>query len=295
MERQTHEPDAPRAQTSGSATVAQPLRVTSYGLSDRGHKREQNEDQFLIAEISRAMQIVGSSLPQPATAHSLPRVHVFAVADGMGGYHGGAHASAYAVKAIERFLLDTPRLSTVGANDQALPSEFQAALTEADARLFATGMARPELSGMGTTFTAAWYQESNLCVLHVGDSRCYLARGENLYQLTQDHTVVAELVRRGVITPQDAAHHSMRHVITNVVGGPSPGVRVEVHRTQIEAGDSLLLCSDGLTEMVPEATIREVMTTEREPKAACERLIKSALDAGGRDNVTVVVARFDGA
>jgi serine/threonine protein phosphatase PrpC len=292
MERQTHEPHAPAEAPSERA--APTLVVRSYGLSDRGRVRTQNEDQFLIAELAKAMQVVGSSVPQPRTAFSNARAHLFAVADGMGGHRAGAQASALAVTTLEGYVLESLQwFSDLSAGDQTLLRDFQAALVETDARLFAVSEQRPELSGMGTTLTVAWCQDAELCVLHVGDSRCYIARGDTLHQLTQDHTLVGELRRRGAITEEEASGHTLRHVITNAVGGPAPGVNVEVQRAHLEPGDALLLCSDGLTEMVPDDAIREMLAAEPDPKAACERLVAAALAAGGRDNVTVVVARFD--
>ncbi len=292
MDRQTIEPTESRPSQHGLRAL--PLAVRSYGLSDRGKRRDHNEDQFLIAELAKAMRIVGSSIPQPRTAFSRARAHLFAVADGMGGHRAGAKASELAVTSIERFVLETLRwFYDVRAGDQGLLRDFEAALVAADARLVAEGSERPEFSGMGTTLTVAWCQDDELCVLHVGDSRCYLGRGEKLQQLTEDHTLVAELVRNGAISPEQASEHSMRHVITNAMGGPVPGVRVEVRRAHLEPGDVLLLCSDGLTEMVPDDEIRAVIVGEPEPRRACERLMQQALDAGGRDNVTVVVARFD--
>lgn len=275
-------------------TASRPLAVRSHGVSHAGKVRQHNEDQFLIAELAKAMQVVGSSIPQPRTVFSNRRAHLFAVADGMGGHRGGAQASALAVTTIERFVLETLQwFSDLSTGDQALLKEFQSALIETDAKLVAAGEQRPELSGMGTTLTVAWCQDSELCVLHVGDSRCYLSRNDELQQVTEDHTLVAELVRHGAITPEQASEHRMRHVITNAMGGPEAGIHVEVRRMHLEPGDGLLLCSDGLTEMVPDDAIREVMATERDPKAATERLTQAALDAGGRDNITVVVARFD--
>jgi serine/threonine protein phosphatase PrpC len=147
---------------------------------------------------------------------------------------------------------------------------------------------------MATTLTLAYFLHHDLFVAHVGDSRCYLLRSNLLYRLTRDHTMVAEMVRRGVLKPEEAAHHAYRHVVTNVVGGSDPGVQVEMHKVALEAGDCLLLCSDGLTEMVPDADILNVLVTAQpDPAAACDRLVALANEKGGKDNITVVVARFD--
>jgi protein phosphatase len=146
--------------------------------------------------------------------------------------------------------------------------------------------------GMGTTLTMAFVADWKLFVAHAGDSRCYLLSGGELHQLTHDHTQVAELVRAGVLSPAEASQHPYRHVITNVLGGHEPGVWVEMHKLALEAGDVLLLCSDGLTEMVPDARIAAILQEEPEPRRACERLVAEANEQGGKDNVTALVACF---
>jgi protein phosphatase len=153
----------------------------------------------------------------------------------------------------------------------------------------------PELAGMGTTVTMAYNFGPRLFLIHVGDSRCYLLRNGHLYRLTHDHTVVEEMVRQGQLQPEEAAHHHLRHLITNAVGGPNPGVQVECHRIDLEPGDTILLCSDGLTAMVPDDRIAAVLQGDRDPRLACERLVAEANERGGTDNTTVIVARFEAA
>jgi protein phosphatase len=175
----------------------------------------------------------------------------------------------------------------------ALLTEFRHALEQADVQLIHESRRRPELHGMGTTLTLAYCLGDTLFVAHVGDSRCYLLRRGLLYRLTRDHTLVAEMVRRGLLQPEEAEHHGYRHIITNVVGGAGPGVQVEVHKLPLEAGDTLLLCSDGLTEMVSDQEVLSVLQAEADPAGACARLVARANEEGGKDNVTVVVARFE--
>jgi protein phosphatase len=146
---------------------------------------------------------------------------------------------------------------------------------------------------MGTTLTLAYVLNQDLYVAHAGDSRCYLCREGKLFRLTQDHTLVAELVRAGGLSPKQAARHPWRHTVTNAIGGASPEISVEVHKARLEAGDRLLLCSDGLTEMVPESMIAHVLDTETDPEQACGRFIAYANKAGGHDNITTIVACFD--
>jgi protein phosphatase len=223
---------------------------------------------------------------------------LFVVADGMGGALGGAEASAVALDVIEDFLLTSPRwlFALNGAIERSgrdVLEEFEGALVCADARVCETASRHPELQGMGTTVTMAYAHGSELFIAHVGDSRCYLQRGAALQRLTRDHTWVQELVDCGLIPPEDAPEHDLRHVLTNAVGGPGPGVSVEVHRVDLEPGDVLLLCTDGLTRMLSDADIDGVLRAEHDPRAACERLILAANERGGRDNVTALVARFE--
>jgi protein phosphatase len=281
--------------THTAEPVARPaLTVRHFGLTDPGKVRDTNEDQFLVAALLKALRVERTSLPQERLQPSSDHSHLFLVADGMGGHAGGERASALAVGSVEAFLLNSIKWFAQcqgGEQDQVL-ADFQRALGHANARVLAEASQHPELHGMGTTLTLAYSLNDVLFVAHVGDSRCYLGRGGALYRLTRDHTLVEELVRRGAVPTEEAARHHWRHVITNAVGGDSAKVQVEVHRLQLEAGDTLLLCTDGLTDMVPEADIQQVLQAEADPERACRRLVERANAAGGKDNVTVVVARF---
>lgn len=272
----------------------QALQVRSHGRTDPGRVRSRNEDQFLIADLSHALQARQSSLSEPDVQYSVPRGHLFVVADGVGGHARGDKASALAVNSVEAFILDTLSwCAKLRGEDDRLLGDFQHALERADAKLFREARRRPELHGMATTLTLAYCVVDECFVAHVGDSRCYLLRNGTLYRLTHDHTLVDELVRRGMMKPEEAEQHRYRHVVTNVVGGNDEGVKVEVHKLSLEVGDSLLLCSDGLTEMVSEKDVLAVLTAEGDPVVACDRLVDAANAAGGKDNVTVVVARFE--
>ena len=148
---------------------------------------------------------------------------------------------------------------------------------------------------MGTTVTLAFQLDAQVCVVHVGDSRAYLYGDDRLYQLTHDDTLVADLVSRGELQPEQIAEHRLRHVITNVVGGTEAVVNVQAHALHVRAGDRLLLCSDGLTEMVKDEAIAAILAAEADPEAACTKLVAQANDAGGHDNITVLIVRFDSA
>ena len=278
------------------AAARRPLAARGHGRTDKGKVRDSNEDQFLIATLNKAVQVLQTSLGQPVVHLGGPQAYLFLVADGVGGNAAGEKASSLAVHSIEKFAVDTLNWCSQlrpGAEGGGLLGEFQTALSQANARLIHEADRRPELRGMATTLTLAYALHRDLFVAHVGDSRCYLLRNNMLYRLTRDHTLVAEMVRRGLLKQEEVAHHAYRHVVTNVVGGDDPGVQVEVHKLRLEEGDSLLLCSDGLTEMVPEDEILDLLTTDqRDPAATCDRLVGRALDKGGKDNVTVVMARF---
>lgn len=272
-----------------------PLAVRSYGLSHPGRVRENNEDVFVVGELARTLIVRHTNVPQPDETHSRNRGHVFLVADGVGGHAAGEVASRLSAATVEEFLVNTfRRVAAAPSGDgQMALAELQAALGRADARLIAESGRHPEWQGMGTTLTLAVVNGRRLFVAHAGDSRCYLASDGRLRQLTTDHTFAAEMARNGLITPGERDHHPWRHIVTNLLGGTEPGVRAEVHLLDLHPGDALLLCTDGLTEMVSDEAIAAVLAAEADPQAACRRLIDEANGNGGRDNVTVVVARFD--
>lgn len=274
--------------------VTHPFIVRSFGLTDRGRVRPTNEDQFVIVELSRSMIVHRTSIPQVKTQASIHSAHILLVADGMGGHQAGEVASALTVITIEDFLLNTLKrfVDLKAADAQSVLEEFQGALRAADARVFEQAAQHPQWHGMGTTLTMAFAVNWTVFVAHAGDSRCYLFSDNQLHPLTRDHTVVAELVRRGALSQQDASRHPRRHFISNAVGGTVPGVQVELHQLHLEPDDLLLLCSDGLTEMVSAKRIAAILREESTPERMCERLVAEANANGGKDNITVVVGMF---
>jgi protein phosphatase len=272
-----------------------PLTVTAFGITDKGKVRPNNEDQFLIAELTKGMRVWQTSLPEPRVQIGEERAHLFLVADGMGGHRAGERASALAVAAIEYFTLNSFKWF-FGSNDaeaQKVLAQFQSAVAQADARVLAEAAEHPELSGMGTTVTMAFHLGTQLCVVHVGDSRAYLYRDHDLHQLTQDHSLAAQMARSGAIPSDEVAGHPLRHVLTNAVGGQELGVNAEAHALEVQAGDRLLICSDGLTEMVTNDLIKAALNAELVPEVAARKLLAQANDAGARDNVTLLIVRFD--
>jgi PPM family protein phosphatase len=291
----TEQADMPATAVSVVPMPPCPLTVKAFGITDRGKVRQNNEDQFLIAELTKAMRVWQTSLPEPHVQVGEERAHLFLVADGMGGHRGGERASALVVAAIEHFTLNTFKwfFASNAAEAQRVLAEFQSAVRQADASIVEAAVEHPELSGMGTTMTMAFHRGAQLCVVHVGDSRAYLYRNRELHQLTRDHSLAADMVRTGALRQDEVAGHPLRHVLTNAVGGQEAGVTVEARAIEVQPGDRLLLCSDGLTEMVTNLAITATLEAEPVPEAAARKLLAQANDAGATDNVTLVVVRFD--
>jgi PPM family protein phosphatase len=295
MSQPKTDPEIACAEPRTAAHPRLPCAVRSFGLTDPGRVRPSNQDHFAVVELVRTLHVRQTSVPQADDQYSSHRGHLFLVADGMGGHQAGEVASAMSVLTVEAFLLNTLKrfFNLQAPEEQNVLKEFRGALLQADAKIFEEAAQRPELLGMGTTLTLAFTVNWKLYVAHAGDSRCYLFSGGGLHRLTQDHTLVAEMVRRGSLSLEGASRHPSRHIVTNALGGNEPGVRVELHGLDLEPGDVLLLCSDGLTEMVPDEWIAAVLRDENEPESACERMVAEANVRGGKDNITVLVARFE--
>jgi protein phosphatase len=266
-----------------------------FGATDIGRNRSTNEDQFLTATLRKAMQIEQCSFASPETQIADEQGYLWLVADGMGGHAGGEAASMITVEAIEEFALNTLKwfFHSRGAEGAELLLEFEAVLRQTDKRLLREGSQHPELFGMGTTATVAFFMDDTVFVLHVGDSRCYLLANGELRLVTHDHTLLETLRARGQAPGEPSAQERLSHVLTNVVGGGQEGIQVDIHRLRVQAGDQLLLCTDGLNGMVDDRAIATELSNAATPREACERLIDAANRQGGRDNITVVVARFE--
>jgi PPM family protein phosphatase len=236
------------------------LRIAEhFHDSDLGRQRKGNEDNYFV------------------------RAPLFVVADGMGGAQAGEVASEIAVRQFEAGIPDGRDAG------EALAELIRAA----NARIHEQARSDSKHAGMGTTTTAAYLTGDTVVVAHVGDSRCYLLRDGDLIRLTRDHSLVGELVARGKLTEEQAESHPQRSVITRALG-PEPDVLVDVEAYPARAGDLFLLCSDGLTSMVHEPQLKELLTA---PAGSLERvgrsLIAAANDAGGRDNITVILFRVE--
>jgi PPM family protein phosphatase len=210
------------------------------------------------------------------------RPPVFVVADGMGGAQAGEVAARIAVETFK------DGLPGRGPIEERLASRAR----EANRRIFELATADHDRAGMGTTLTAAYLDGSALAIAHVGDSRAYLFRDGSLTRLTQDHSLVDELVRRGKLSEEEAAEHPQRSIITRALG-PEPEVEVDTWTYPVRGGDVLLLCSDGLTSMVSEERVAEILQDSQRLNDSAQALIDEANRAGGRDNITVVLARLE--
>jgi protein phosphatase len=236
------------------------LRVAEhFERTDTGRQRRGNEDAFFA------------------------RSPLFAVADGMGGAQAGEVASHMAVEVLEQGLPD-------GAG--SVEERLAARVREANARILELAQSDDHLAGMGTTLTAAYVGEDDLTVAHVGDSRLYRLREGTFERLTDDHSLVEELVRQGKLTPEEADEHPQRSIITRALGA-EPGVEADSRTWPARADDVYLICSDGLTSMIPEARAAQVIQDAPSLEVAGRTLIDAANDAGGRDNITVVLFRLE--
>jgi len=218
------------------------------------------------------------------------------VADGLGGRIGGEVASRTALTKLIELIIETPDW-IMGFEDHDKVEAVLERMTERFFRIDETLKQQadedPSLSGMGTTLTAAATLGDDIIIGHIGDSRAYLYRGNVLKQLTRDHTVAQELIDAG-LSGADPAARSMRHVLTAALGVLGTRTKPEVKRIQLRPHDQILLCTDGLTAMVDDTTIASALDTAQSASAACSDLVSLSLAAGGRDNVTVVVARCGG-
>ena len=220
--------------------------------------------------------------------------YAMAVADGMGGQAAGEEASKLAITTLVNLVLATPDW-IARADDAWLVEEIKRRAAErfqlVDHVLSEEAESDPRLQGYGTTMTLAGSVGRNLFIANIGDSRVYLFRAGKLHQLTRDHTLAAELYEAGKLTCAEAATHRLRHVLTKHLGADRAG-KPDVQDLSLENGDCVLLCSDGLNEMVSDDKIAAVLSGKVDSKTKCEKLIDLALAGGGKDNVTVIVARY---
>jgi PPM family protein phosphatase len=271
------------------------LRVQFGAVSHTGKVRSHNEDHFLVSQVSRKQEILATNLPkdqfpEPAGDDAYSMV----VADGMGGMAAGEVASRMAITTGVKLFQKSPKWGFKINKREAreLFERVNGYLQEIDLVLTERSEADRRLFGMGTTLTAAYSIGVDLFIIHVGDSRAYLYREGELIQLTKDHTVAQAMADAGYIAPEEVRHHNKRNVLTNFLGGHGGKVKADVRWLRLKDADRLLLCSDGLNDMVDDATIARIMGANDQPPDAAQSLLDEALERGGRDNVTVIVARY---
>lgn len=248
------------------------MKIQSASLSDVGRVRRQNEDTVAI----------------------LGEQQVYVVADGMGGHAGGKQASQTAVETITAYLNNSADtavgISTGSAGAVVTRQNLVEAIIRANRRILDLAVANTSLHGMGTTIAALVIEGDGVgAIVHVGDSRVYRLRGDRFEQLTADHSLVADLIRRGEITEEEAQHHPYRHTLTRAVGAGAE-VTPDVKPIDLQVGDVFVLCSDGIYGMIEEAALPGLVECHRhDPAALCRALVDAAIAGGGKDNASVIV------
>ena len=278
----------PEATSSG-------VRIDAAALSDTGHVRAQNEDHYFVARVGRHVTTMITNIPSGDVPSQFGETgYLMVVADGMGGRAAGEVASRLAITTLINITLHVPDwiLRLDDEHAQKLMERTAARLRQVHDTLKEKARLDPRLTGMGTTMTAAFSLGNDLFVAQIGDSRAYLFRNGSLQLLTRDQTHAQMLADLGAISQDDVACHRLRHVLTNALGSAQPDVRAEIRRWKLADGDRLLLCSDGLTDMLDDAGIAAVLGRETHSREACRLLVEGALANGGRDNVTVVLASY---
>jgi PPM family protein phosphatase len=272
------------------------LEVDVGAVSHQGHVRENNEDSYLVMRFGRSLENVLTNVEEDLLEQNYyMNGYGILVADGMGGMAGGEVASRLALSKLVELIIETSDWTLALQRHQDVATVLER-MTERFLQL--DNILRKEaandqtLQGMGTTLTVAGAMGSDLIIGHVGDSRAYLLHGDTLTQLTTDHTLAQALIDAGVANRDDPASRSMRRVLTAAVGSLGEQVEPQVQTFNLSAGDKLLLCTDGLTEMVEDATIAQVLREAKSAQTACQDLVDLSLAAGGTDNVTVVLAHF---
>jgi serine/threonine protein phosphatase PrpC len=240
-----------------------------YGSTHAGRRRDSNEDCYLL----------------------LPEVSTYIVADGMGGHNAGEVASLNAVKVMREYFT-TERVSKMRNDRGKIKEEMIYAVMQAHEQIAEVSRTKAEYAGMGSTIAVSFIHDNVLHTCHVGDSRVYVVNPSGITQITRDHSTVAELVRIGEMTKEEARRSPLKNQITQALGIPSP-ISPEYNRTYtLNKGDVVLLCSDGLWEMLSDEEIQSIVTEGRAMEETCKRLIHQANAAGGDDNITVVLVQI---
>ena len=270
--------------------------VRSAGLTHRGNVREENQDQYVIAEMSRAMMVKSSGLSMLDGTRLLGDsfATILLVADGMGGHLGGREASRSAIEYFLASILNklTWVESVTTDNEVAFRKVLGETLTEAHRELQSFAATKPHLKDMGTTLTLAYVTWPQLYIVHAGDTRCYLYRDQDLKLITRDHTVAQQMMMSGQLKADESERSPWSNVLVNALGAGAPDVVPDLYRFTLKPDDRLLMCSDGLNKHVSDDRIAKRLAQRSSPEETANDLVKSALDGGGSDNVTVLVTDF---
>jgi serine/threonine protein phosphatase PrpC len=234
------------------------LRLIAHGKTDKGLVRKENEDAFCIEKD----------------------LGLLAIADGMGGHASGEVASKMAIEILRDFLKK---------EGEPLLDRLNSGAKLANKTIYDASHSQSHLNGMGTTLTAVQLDGNRLSIAHVGDSRVYLIRGGVIEQITDDHTIVSEQVARGMMTRGEAARSDMRNILSRALG-IAPEVDVDIEALTVSEGDQLVLCSDGLSELISDDEILSEVQSSKKPEIVCNELVNLAIQRGGEDNITVIVA-----
>jgi protein phosphatase len=282
--------------------MANHVHVEVSARTDRGLHRETNEDAFLVFRSGRFLQRVQSSIAEEALESRFDVAgYIMAVADGMGGAAAGEVASREALREAFRLILASPKwllsLDNPATRETEIREYFERSkgyIAGVHAMLLERASADPSVAGMGTTLTVVYSLGLDLFVSHVGDSRAYVYRDGAMRHITRDHTVAQHLADHGAISQEEVATHPKRHFLTSVVGGGLDTVGTDLHHLQLQLGDAVLICTDGLTGVVEDQEIAEILRTAPSCEDACEALVALTLERGAPDNVTMIVARYAG-
>ncbi|MBR2916938.1 MAG: Stp1/IreP family PP2C-type Ser/Thr phosphatase [Clostridia bacterium] len=247
------------------------IKAFAIGKSDTGLIRELNEDSFLISGFEKGA------------------LHGFCIlADGMGGHNAGEVASAMATEIVSNELLH----SDMQGDEDKIVSQIMASLDYANNEIYRKAVTNSQNAGMGTTVVVFYLDGDTAYIANIGDSRAYLIEKSSITQLTSDHSIVQKLVDSGAITPEEARNHPEKNIITKALG-TEPMEEYDIYEFPVREGDRILLCSDGLTDMIYDEDIKNIVLSPLSPEEILSALVEKAKENGGRDNITVVLIGFD--
>lgn len=262
--------------------------------------RPNNEDAYVVCRLGRYMERVASNLSErDLPARYVDSGHLMIVGDGVGGTEGGEVASRTALLTLVDRITRSPKWALKLDDPASRENEIRELIARSRAYLQQMHAAirerqehDPQYQGMGSTFTSAYTVGGDLLIMHVGDSRAYVLRGGRLFRITRDHTLAQEYADRGTLGQDDVARHPLNHVLTRALGAHTETLESDIHHRDIEDGDRLLLCSDGLSKVASEDEIAATLAAHPASADACRALIELALSHGGPDNITVIVAGY---